>query len=99
MQDKNILTLRICKQWFEKIIAGEVPCKYREMKKFWESRLLDKSGQIKNFDEIHIKNGYKPDSPLVKVEFWGIETEVEHDGKKCFKIHLGKVLEIENYLP
>ncbi|MBS9784356.1 hypothetical protein KGV55_03325 [Candidatus Gracilibacteria bacterium] len=99
MSEKQILLLRTCKKDFEKIINGLEKCRYLEIKPYWESRIFDKNGEIKNFEEIHIKNGYKPDSPLVKVEFGGIKTEVECEGKKYFKVNLGKILEIENYLP
>jgi len=95
MTKKNILLFRICKQWFQKILDGEMEhFKYREVKNYWESRLLDSNGTPKDFDEVHIKNGYKTDSPLARVEFIKIHGIVEYEGKDCFKIELGNVIEI-----
>jgi hypothetical protein len=69
MPEKKILLLRICKDGFQKLIDGEIQFRYREVKKYWENRLLEKDGTPKTFDEVHVKNGYKADSPLARVEF------------------------------
>ena len=72
--------------------------RYREAKSFWESRLFDKEWKPKEFDEIHIINWYKSDSPTVILEFWWISWIEEFNWKNCFKINLWKIIEIRNYL-
>ncbi|ATU05132.1 hypothetical protein BKN14_01595 [Candidatus Gracilibacteria bacterium HOT-871] len=95
--EKKVLTLRICGPGFEKLAKGETKYKYREVKSFWETRLFDKKGNPKEYDEIHIINGYKTTSPKAIFEFGGLEGTEEYNGKTCFKIKLGKMLEIQNY--
>ncbi len=97
MNNKKILTLRICRPWFEKLIAWETKYRYREVKKYWEIRLLDKEWYPKEFDEIHIKNWYNENSPVAIIEFWWIEWVFEHEWKDCFKIKLWKIIEIKNF--
>ncbi|RAL56576.1 hypothetical protein BLD25_02850 [Candidatus Gracilibacteria bacterium GN02-872] len=97
-KEKKVLILRTCKEGLEKLVNGEINPRYREAKSFWESRLFDKEGKPKEFDEIHIINGYKSDSPTVILEFGGISGIEEFNGKNCFKINLGKIIEIRNYL-
>ncbi len=97
MPEKKILLLRSCKDDFAKIVSWEMKFRYLEVKKYWESRVLEQDGVPKIFDEIHIKNGYSSDSPLAIVEFKGNLGIFEHEGKDCFKIELGKVLEVRNY--
>lgn len=94
---KKILLLRTCSKWFEKLVNWKTKYKFREVKPYWESRLLEKNWNPKNFNEIHIKNWYKKDSPIIKFEFWWIEWIFEHENKQCFKIKLWKQLEILNY--
>jgi len=94
---KKILTFRICKEGFEKIIhEGKVQPKYREAKDFWRNRLFEKTGLPKKFDEVHIINGYKKTSPLAIVEFKSISGIEEHEEKDCYKIEFGNILEIQN---
>ena len=49
MKEEKILTFRTCKEGFEKLVS-EWKCeyKYREVKKFWESRLLLQNKIMKN---------------------------------------------------
>ncbi len=97
MKDKNILLLRTCKADFWKIVSWEMKFRYLEVKKYWESRVLKTDGTPKVFDEIHIKNGYSSDSPLVVVQFSGNNGVVEHECKDCFEIELGEIIEVQNY--
>ncbi len=94
---KKILLLRTCAKWFEKLVNWQVQYKYRELKPYWESRLLNKDWSPKEFDEIHIKNWYRPDSPIIKFKFWWILGIFEHENKQCFKIKLWDLIEILNY--
>ena len=51
---KNILTLTVSKQWFDMISAGEKTEEYRDIKPYWDSRLVNQqveSGEVL-FDEF-----------------------------------------------
>ncbi|MBB1579206.1 MAG: hypothetical protein HG424_004470 [candidate division SR1 bacterium] len=96
-QNTQILTLRICNIGFKKLVNGEISNKYREVKPFRTSRLFEADGSPKNFSEIHIKNGYQPNSPLAIYDFGGIQGQELHEGKLCYKIKLGKLKEIRNF--
>ena len=52
---KKVLLLRTCSKWFKKLVNWQVKYKYRELKTYWESRLLNKDWTPKDFDEVHIK--------------------------------------------
>lgn len=91
---KKVLTFRICKEWFEKLKKGIVENRFREDTQYWRSRLVDKNGNFKHFDEIEIINGYQPDSPQAKVEFVGISLKTNEEWKSGFEIKLGEIREI-----
>jgi len=95
--EKQILLLRICWPWFKDLIDWKTKRRYREVKKYWESRILDKDWNPKHFDEVHIKNWYKEDSPMAIVEFKWNHWIVEHEWKQCFKLELWKIIEVKNY--
>ena len=92
-----ILHLTVKREWFDKIVSGEKIIEYREVKKYWETRLRHKNGKFKNFDTVHFRNGYGKNVPVCVVEF--ICTLLEHGmrtdlkiNKAVFAIHLGVVL-------
>lgn len=82
----------MCAKDFSRLMKWEITYEEREIKPFWESRLLEQNGDFKSFDEIHIKNGYQSNAPLAIYEFWGIA-----EGEKTFKIILGKLKSVVNY--
>ena len=91
---KRILHLTLKKKWFDLIASGEKKVEYREYKRHWIKRLceVDWEGSFlfhKQFDEIHFRNGYRKDSPFMRVGH--LRTEVCID---TFNIYLGKVLEV-----
>jgi len=97
MKNKKVLLLRTCGKWFEKLINWKVKYKFREVKPFWESRLLEKDWTPKDFDEIHIKNWYRQDSPLIIFKFnWNLWI-FEHEWKPHFKLELWKIIDVLNY--
>ncbi len=97
MKNKQILLLRICWPWFKDLINWKTKYRYREVKPYWETRLLKKDWTPKEFDEVHIKNWYKTNSPLAIVEFkWNLWI-FEHEWKPHFKLELWKILEVQNY--
>jgi ASC-1-like (ASCH) protein len=85
--EKRILYLTLKKKWFDLIKSGEKRIEYREVKPYWTKRLLDKDGLFKQWDEIHFRNGYGFDKPLLITEFWGI---IEHNG--FYEILIGDIL-------
>lgn len=86
----RILHLTLKKKWFDLIAAGKKKTEYREIKPYWEKRLN------KDYDEIHFRNGYNKNCPFMRVEYFG-KSEDYFEGKKCFAIKLGKILEIRNH--
>jgi hypothetical protein len=43
MIDKKILTLRCCKKDFQELVSQKQTSRYLEVKKYWESRVLEKN--------------------------------------------------------
>ena len=91
------LTLRICNKWFKKILDWKLTYELKEVKPYWISRLYDKSWKLKDYKTISVKNGYSSTSPEVIVEFGGVEKVFENN-QEYFKVKLGKILEVRNYL-
>jgi len=100
------LQLTLKKQWFDLIASGLKSFEYREYKKHWMSRLLDKNG-TRYFDEVRFTNGYGKHRPFIRCEFIGSlvlkggfcspnNNEPLEDDKYYFVIYLGKVLEVGN---
>jgi len=91
---KRILFLTIRKQWFDKIKDGIKTEEYREIKPYWDNRLLNPSNEFKEYDIVRFRNGYKKDSPCIDMEFKGITIGLSPVFKKqTYIIHLGKRLE------
>ena len=89
----KILHMTLTKQWFDMIASGEKKEEYREIKPYWITRLN------KSYDVIKFRNGYKPDSPTMLVEFKGVSrgTGVGEWGgynEVTYIISLGKVLDV-----
>ncbi len=89
MTTRLYLTLR--RRWFDEIAAGTKTVEYREMTPYWQRRIVGRQ-----YDEVHFRNGYRQDSPFMRVEYRGWKRTVR-DGKPMFALQLGKVLEIKNY--
>ena len=98
MSQDPVLLLRICGKGFAKLAAGQIKAKYREAKLYWQKRLLKPDGQPRSFSAIHIRNGYRADAPLAVFAFGGISAQLqEHEGKPCYRIDLGPLIEIRHY--
>jgi len=82
------LKLTLHRHWFDQITAGVKKIEYRQIKPYWTTRLEGKS-----FNEVHFRNGYRADAPFMRVKF----KRISKNG--CYQIHLGKILEIKNYVP
>jgi hypothetical protein len=91
---KRVLHLTLKKKWFDLIASGEKDTEYREIKDYWERRFFIKDTPIvRGFDEIHFRNGYKKDSPFMRVE-WKTLVAEPFNGNLCYAIKLGKILEV-----
>jgi hypothetical protein len=96
--EAKVLTLVLKKQWFDLILTGVKKEEYREYKRHWVARLVEKSGEFKCFDIVRFKHGYEKNAPTIDVEFKGLDTGEpkkewsENDSKRCFRIKLGRIL-------
>lgn len=78
MDKKRVLRATLKKEWFDKISNGSKRYEYREYKKFWAQRLLNKSketgryGGHRDYDEILFTNGYGKRASFIRVEFLGL---------------------------
>ena len=97
------LHLTLKKKWFDMIASGVKKEEYREIKSYWDKRLMELNdlGEItdkKDFDIIQFRNGYSKDAPVLIVEFKGVvfgEAKPEwSDNAKgmYYVISLGKIL-------
>ncbi len=75
----RILHLTLKKKWFDMIASGEKPEEYREIKLYWNIRLLENfygimpaNPEFQMFDAVHFKNGYSKQAPEMAFEFLGI---------------------------
>lgn len=85
------------KYWFDMILNGIKKEEYREIKPYWESRL-----DGKHFDTVKLQWGRNSNSPTIYIECKGIikgGKGVPEWGwdKECYRIKLGKVLNLLNY--
>lgn len=68
---KKVLKLTLKKQPFEIMVTGEKKKEYREPSKWLLSRLYDKNGTPKHYDEIEFRNGYGKQRPYFITDFFG----------------------------
>jgi hypothetical protein len=98
MPEKKVLTLRCCKNDFEEIVQNWKKFRYLEVKKYWESRVLEKNWDYKNFDLINLKNWYSSESPEAMIRFVSNNWTVNKDWINYFEIELGEIIEVNNYI-
>ncbi len=89
---KRILHLTLKRVYFDQIAHDIKKEEYRKNKPYWNKRLFSPCGIAYIWDEIWFRNGYRKDSPFMKVEWKGTIW-----GKHNHTIRLGKVLEFKNY--
>lgn len=90
----NILHLTLKKQWFDMIASGQKKEEYREIKPYWEKRLIIGT----HFDAVSFRNGYSKDAPKMLVECKGVFTghgvlAWGAPKAKCFVVMLGDIIE------
>jgi hypothetical protein len=101
---ESILHLTIKRHWFNEISMNRKKTEYREYKPYWKKRLLAKEKQkdvqmhvCKHFDYVEFRNGYRPESPRMKVQCLGIivaqgDKELGAPDGAAFCIMLGDVI-------
>lgn len=100
--DKSILPMTLKKQWFDMILLGIKKEEYREIKEYWNSRLMLNSDSFKKFSIVRFTNGYGADKPSFDIECKGIrigEGEPEwggNEGNIVFIIKLGEIISRRN---
>ena len=65
----KILHLTLKKKWFDMIASGEKNEEYREIKYYWDVRLLNR-----DYDAVSFRNGYGKKSPKMIIELEHIRT-------------------------
>jgi hypothetical protein len=89
----NILHLTLKKKWFDLILSGKKTEEYREIKPYWEKRLMGKT-----YDKVIFRNGYAANAPQFTKKLksitqgtgkseWGAEK-----GKRYFVLSLGEII-------
>ena len=89
--------LTIKKKWFDMILSGEKTEEYRDIKPYYNLRLI---GQ--DYDTVVFRNGYTANAPQFTIELknitqstgnpeWGAE-----EGKTYFVLLLGKIINTKN---
>ena len=80
-EEKKILRLTLKKQWFDMIASGVKKEEYREIKPYWEKRLisnydelLDEQGivEFEDYEAIEFTNGYGKNRPQITLECKGV---------------------------
>jgi len=93
----NALHLTINKKWFDMILSGKKTEEYREIKPYYNLRLIGKE-----YDTVVFRNGYASNAPQFTIELksitpstgrpeWGAE-----EGKTYFVLYLGKIINTKN---
>ena len=87
------LHLTLKKNWFYLILSGEKKEEYREIKPYWEKRLIGKK-----YDRIIFRNGYGDNVPWFAIELKGITQGTRksewgaEEGKLYFVLSLGEIV-------
>lgn len=89
----NILHLTLKKKWFDLILSGKKTEEYREIKPYWEKRLMGKT-----YDKVIFRNGYGNHAPWFTIELKGITQGIgksewgAEEGKRYFVLSLGEII-------
>ena len=93
----NTLYLTIQKQWFDMILSGKKTEEYREIKPYYNLRLIGR-----DYDNIVFRNGYARDAPSLIVELKAIRFGTGKPewgavpNKKYFVLSLGNIINTKN---
>lgn len=87
------LHLTLKKRWFDLIASGVKTQEYREIKPYWEKRLIGS-----DYDLVSFRNGYSKTSPTVTVRLLSITKGIglpmwgAPAGEKVFILWLGEII-------
>ncbi|MHA1342381.1 MAG: ASCH domain-containing protein [Promethearchaeota archaeon] len=102
MKEERILHLNLKKKWFDMIAYGEKKEEYREIKEYWNKRLVNKiiteydlddqeilyeEYVFENYTHIIFSNGYRKYRPQIKIKLKKILIET---GKEKWGAEKGK---------
>lgn len=94
---RSTIRLTLTKEWFDMILKGKKKEEYRDIKPYWQTRLMHPDGH-KGYKFIEFRNGYGKKAPFIKVECRGIYIDFSRPelnaGKtqRVYVIRLGKIL-------
>jgi len=92
------LHLTLHRRWFDAIARGHKTEEYRARSAHWNRRfgsLLP--GLPLPWQVIHFRNGYDSRRPWMRVELLGIALGKSDEGKPCWVLKLGAILELKNW--
>jgi len=89
--EKKPLYLPIERYYFNQIESGEKKIEYRDDTPHYQSRFLNKNGEIRNHKVLLLQEGYHDDARRMLVEI----VDIQH--KQQFETHLGQILERINF--
>lgn len=84
--EKKPLFLIMEKVWFDEIYSGRKKIEYRNDSPFYRSRLMNKKGQFRNYENALLQVGYNKDGQRMTIEITDIVLEGD------FEIHLGNII-------
>lgn len=88
------LHLTLKKKWFNLIKSGQKTEEYREIKPYWDRRLM----ADKQYDTVTFKNGYAKDAPTFTIELkeilsgYGVVEWGAPEGERVYILRLGEIL-------
>ena len=91
----NILHLTLKKKWFDMIASGVKLEEYREIKPYWNKRLMCTK---QKYTHIKFRNGYNKDSPTLLIEFNRLQSGLgiiewgAPEREAVYILKLGKIL-------
>ena len=85
------LYLTIYRKWFDEIAARKKKEEYRTRNIYWKKRI-----EGREYDEIWFRNGYRKDSPFMRIEYKGWDYKM-WNGLEVYVLYLGKILETRNH--
>lgn len=71
MSNNKTLKVPIKKEFFDMILSGEKPEEYRELKPYWDNKLIHYNKGFRPYDYVEFTNGYGDSCPQITVEWKG----------------------------
>ena len=93
----NTLHLTIKKKWFDMILSGVKTEEYREIKPYYNNRLIGRE-----YHSVIFRNGYTSNTPQLTIELKAIRFSTGNPewgavpNKKYFVLYLGNIINTKN---